>query len=139
MATATEVISTLQGRGVTLEADGTGGLRVTGISRLSDREKGMLRSHKSAILRVLERTPTSTSGQPVPTPVRASTAVARPLPNRTEPPKPAARECRNCARFKPYPFEPILGSCYALQRMQNASSKPARFGCSHFEPKEVRS
>ena len=54
MATATEVIATLQQRGVTLDPDGAGGLRVIGISRLSEQEKATLRRHKGAILRALE-------------------------------------------------------------------------------------
>ncbi len=75
-----------------------------------------------------------------PTPSQpTATAASAPVMAHLAVTESAARACRNCTHFELYPFEPILGSCHALKRMQNAGSKPARFGCSHFEPKEGRS
>lgn len=118
MVTATEVIGRLAARGITLEADDTGELRIHGISRLSDREKAILRAHKASIFKVLGKT-----HPPPPAPVASSTVAV----------VPPARECGNCANFEKYPYEP-LGSCHARKRMQHITSKPRKFGCSHFRP-----
>ena len=80
MATVAEVITTLQQRGVTLEPDpdSAGGLRVNGISRLTDREKNALRAHKNAILRALEPPPIPPTATASQAPVAPATAVTEP-------------------------------------------------------------
>lgn len=80
---AAETINRLKPRGVTFEADGTGGLRVVGVDKLTAGEKVALRANKSAILRVLAHPTATTAGAPSPT-------VTAPLPNRTEPPEPGS-------------------------------------------------
>ncbi len=80
MATATEVINRLAARGVTFQLEASGGLRINGISRLTDREKAALRAHKGALLKALASTTATTAGSP-------TTAATEPLPNRTTPPE----------------------------------------------------
>jgi hypothetical protein len=50
---ASDVISTLKARGVTLQADGDN-LRIKGASRLTAEEKAALKAHKAAVLKALE-------------------------------------------------------------------------------------
>lgn len=58
MAAAIEVISRLADRGVMFQIEDSGRLRVNGVSRLTEREKVALRTHKPAILRALTAPPT---------------------------------------------------------------------------------
>lgn len=126
---AADVISSLKARGVELWQE-SGALRYRArAGTLTEQERETLKRHKSAILQALAAVP----------PVNTAGADSVPVALHVEVTEPAARECRNCACFEPYPFEPILGSCYALQRMQHATSKPACFGCDNFESKEVPS
>ncbi len=62
---ASDVISSLQQRGVTLKVI-AGNLKISGAEKLSDREKTALRAHKASILRALEP------------PVAPATAVTEP-------------------------------------------------------------
>ena len=55
MATAREVISWLALRGVTLQLVGTDGLKVIGLSNLTEREKTTLKAHKPALLQALRQ------------------------------------------------------------------------------------
>jgi len=58
---ATEIIATLQARGVTLLNEG-GNIRIKGASRITDQEKQAIRTHKTAFLKALE--PVATSAPP---------------------------------------------------------------------------
>ncbi len=53
MASAAEIIQTLEGRGVNFHALSGHRLEVDGVDKLSEREKAVLRNHKAAILRAL--------------------------------------------------------------------------------------
>ena len=55
MAAAYKVINRLSERGVTLRLEGTDGLRVIGISKLTDREREVLKVHKAALLQALRQ------------------------------------------------------------------------------------
>ena len=55
MAAAHEIIDRLSERGVTLRLEGTNGLQVIGISKLTDQEKAMLKAHKPALLQALRQ------------------------------------------------------------------------------------
>lgn len=87
MATAIEVVSRLADRGITFQIEDSGGLRVNGVSRLTEREKVALRVSRSAILRALTATPTAYIADSASTPVApdlavtaASIAVRQPMP-----------------------------------------------------------
>ena len=53
MAVVTEVIKRLGVCGITLRLEGTDGLRVIGISKLTDQEKEVLKAHKAALLEAI--------------------------------------------------------------------------------------
>lgn len=71
MVAATEVINRLQARGVTFQRGSLGGLRVTGVSRLSEQEKATLKAHKAAILRALDAPASPPLIEPTAEPVAA--------------------------------------------------------------------
>ncbi|HEX2972907.1 MAG TPA: hypothetical protein VHP11_11270, partial [Tepidisphaeraceae bacterium] len=120
---AAQVISIFRDRGFTLSVTAAGNLKAQGPRPLTEKEGATLKEFKASILRLLALPPIKSTATSSGEPVTANLAAI----------EPEERECRNCARFEPYPFEPILGSCYALKRMQHATSKPARFGCGNFE------
>lgn len=55
MAVVTEVIKRLGARGIILRLEGTDGLRVIGISKLTDQEREVLKAHKVALLQSLRQ------------------------------------------------------------------------------------
>lgn len=92
MAAAIEVISRLADRGVTFQIEDSGRLRVNGVSRLTEREKVALRTHKPAILRALATPPTVPIAAADQTPSASTTTATGPLPNHTEPPEPGSTQ-----------------------------------------------
>jgi hypothetical protein len=74
---ATDVISTLQARGVTLHPEG-GNIRIKGASRISATEKTAIKAHKGALLRALEPPPTQPTTIPRNAAVAPAVAVTEP-------------------------------------------------------------
>lgn len=105
MAVVTEVIKRLGARGIILRLEGTDGLRVIGISKLTDQEREVLKAHKVALLQALRQ-----SAEPVND--RQSETLSR-APRFNEHPGAVATRVKyglytpNCNRVTVYPPVPL--------------------------------